>query len=506
MVIGLSQNRIIVILGVGIIITVVLLQVMYAKNAFFNEIIKREGFVDDPATIATCLANIPSNVERVSDTIQQDRKPTMGYIERNILIHKWFRDVCFSGMTDINNFPLSFKEFKSKVMFYPFQLNHDLLCAMCFEQSNSLKDGRDSICKSFNIDSYAIRDQKNNPQFQQNIFQFEAEDSFTRNSSYLLIDNNFYNLYKNTTRIKVANLTATDRTPKTIGMNIVEHSEWFVLSKPVLIYVHMVGIFRVVYDYNISTNIMNSYQSEQFRNAKGSLSETSAIVQYYLFLEIVDEFIDVGNNVLKPVLSQTPLVRADFTTNNLSQLADKINANMIYVYYLKICREIPLVPPQYFASICSFYVQNINDLSSISLGTGTITVPSTLDMTSYITTINVVTSFTTNVGSNPTVGLKVVGLTNEPMFSDQRLNELMSVYTFEGLIITFAFNVITFFLFYTIPNTPEKQIYICRKPINGDSVAGKIFAINRNITPPRNTIIRYDLPNYLDISTRLNIV
>jgi hypothetical protein len=379
-----------------------------------------------------------------------------------------FSKLLLDGTLDTVVHKTALTEMLNRVSFYPYQYNYDMFCDAVNETSLSteLALKRKQVCGVYDLNSLAIDDKctiniNTNPNYK---------------NSLILVDNNFYNIYSKTGEFFSVNsveLVGNKRPdyPRLVRIGIKKVDEEFLLLRPAFVFIPMIGLFSVVYDFNIQDNVMNFYDSEMKSR------------KLYLYIEPVN----AESTVSKPIL---PTVT--FSEQATELLASQLNNSKCTVFYLLQNNMFPAVAPISQACVVTFDIE-IGTISQFDVGK--INSPENI----FIPSIKIIFSKQEGLQVLCKGSSIVLGLNKEKVIS------ILSNYQVRKAIVTFTFNTVTIALFYVNPLTNMTGFFIFRDIATDTPLKDKLFALETNIKDINQMKVSYSLPNLVNIAKSINV-
>jgi hypothetical protein len=376
------------------------------------------------------------------------------------------------------------------MMFYPSTNNYDMLCEKTItdEDDNELVSMQSTVCGEYDIRSYAIQENEYITGFE-NADYFRMHFNTDYKNSSILIDNNFYIIKQNMLSFgsldnaELVDIRHSSGSKTYIAISGSFHP-WFILTRSILIYVNMLGFFRVAYDVIALNNIMNMYVTDS------ELVDTSF---FRLYLEPVPTEING-----KAITLQVPNALDD---NFLRILKLQLASNKCLIYYItndpRTDTIYSLQPPLRFATVMNLTIdeglqQTFNigvDGNEVRNQTYLTSISVTRSPTFFALTINGQDIFKTSPIPNNEEEDKSRA---EKALYEIMNNENKTVIDFN---VAFAFNVYILSVLYHNNQLGKDDIFIYRGQLNG-MYKDRCFALNPNLNFPQ-VRVSYSLPSTL---------
>jgi hypothetical protein len=410
----------------------------------------------------------PHTTEPFLDSNSSDRRliyesppPT-----RNELITTLFAKALTDGSMDTTIQKTALSEFLNRISFYPYQYNYDMFCDAVNQEtlSSAMASKRQQICSVYDLNSLAIQ-QDSNARNQQNY-----------KNSIMLIDNNFYNIYSKTGVFFKSSLieligNIRPELQRIVRLRIINISETFLLLRPAFIFVPMVGLFSIVYDFHNDDNVMNFYDS-QMKN------RTS-----YLYLEPVNS----EKVASKPIL---PMVTFNEQASEL--LKSQFNLTNCTIFYLLQDDSYPAIAPIDQACVASFDIE-LGTISQFDIGNG---------LSSEITFIPSIKILLSNED-----GLQILckGASIVRTLNQEQTKSILRNFQVRKIIVSFSFNTVTCAVFYVNPTSNTSGFFIFRDTPNMITIKDRLFALQTKILNIDQMKVSYCLPDLVSIAKSVNI-
>lgn len=408
--------------------------------------------------------------ERFLDSNSSDRRliydnspPT-----RNELIMPLISKLLVDGTLDTVVQKTAITEMLNRVSFYPYQYNYDMFCDAVNEETltERMANKHRQICSVYDLNSLAIEDQG-------------ATNAITNpnyKNSLILIDNNFYNIYSKTGvffSVISVDLVGNVRPElqRLVRLRIKSISEEFILLRPAFVFVPMMGLFRVVYDFNQIDNVMNFYDSEMTKRTS------------YLYFEPVNT---------QSVASKPILPTVTFIEQATGLLKSQFNYAKCTFFYLLPNNTFPHVSSIDQACVATFDLK-IGTISQFDVGNAQ------SPETKYIPSINILLS--------DQDGLQVLckGSSIIQTFNKERVRTILENFQVRKLIVTCAFNTVTVSVFYMNPMDNTTGICIFREVPSDVSLKDRLFSLQTNILDIDQMKVSYSLPELVNVAKNNNI-
>jgi hypothetical protein len=425
------------------------------------------------AIVLTCIIGLccwkynPVVTEPFLDSNSSDRRlvyenpqPT-----RNELISPLFGKTLTDGSMDISVQKTAWTEFKNRISFYPYQYNYDMFCDAVNQESlsSSMVSKRQQLCSVYDLNSLAIQ-------------QENARNHVNYKNSVVLMDNNFYNIYsKSGVFFSVDSIeligNIRPELQRIVRLRVRNLSETFLLLRPAFIFVPMVGLFSVVYDFQSNDNIMNFYDSQM----KNRVS--------YLYLESVNT---------EKVASKPILPTVNFNEQASSILKSQFNLTNCTIFYLLPDESYQSVPPIDQACIATFDLQT-GTISQFDIGNA----QSSENV--YIPSIKILLS--------KEDGLQILckGASIVKTLNREQTKTILNNFQVRKIIVTFSFNTVTCSIFYLNPTTNQTGFFIFREVPVSITIKDRLFALQTKLVDIDQMTVKYSLPDLVNIAKSVNI-
>lgn len=493
------SNHYIALVGIFVIILCAVIPSIDPKGRFAAAL---ERFADDQPLINN---NIP------------ERQPVFT-AARNVLLYTLFKDFVFNGSLDTSIHVNALQEYKNKTMFYTTSdsTSYDTLCEKTnAEDDKALLQSKADKCTTYDLQALAVREQQIIPGFENSnaMYPRNIDDENAKDAS-IIMDNNFYLLKQNMTKLSRAQLEVvieqtTTGSKQFIAVTLSEMPLWLVMCRPLLVYVSMVGYFRVAYDVRPHNNIMNLFQTNP------SQEDYAFYGAPRLYLEPVPTSFNT-----KPLALQSTEFR--ISNETLDVLKKQLDSNKVILYYISPAKS-SVIPPRNFATVlsCTLHPKKAN---SFSLGTDGINAASATPKVTpppiYEPRIVVQLSssnFQIEVGdtivfkAEPRApSLAQLTTTQEKSAKTAASNVIFdlvtaaSSYQILHFNTAFAFNTYTITIIYRNLMSQQNELFTYRGVLEG-TLADKCFAFNPLLTNDEDMDVSYALPYTIGTALKFNI-
>lgn len=411
------------------------------------------------------------------------------YANRNILIYTIIKNAFFNGGLDTLVHRNSIAELRKKAGFVPFGANYDVICDKTQHNGNAdIKDFQQYECTAYDFQSFAIPETKTIPTFTNSDSIFNMYTDANSINTVINIDNNYYNFTKSITvfrgvdieTVEVQLMPPFSGKKRYISVGLKDGlSPWFVLARPVLLYIEMVGYVKVIYDVLSHTNVMNFYST----SGNGSAQR--------LYLELLPAKIKGRDIVMHKTF--------DLTNERVNLLKSQIEGNNIMMFYLKPSLDAPIAAPLEFATVisCSLNTpqQQEFDLSG----------PVNDAYENKVVLYRSVSDIVIEIGGQPIVSTLASQNDGDSTFASFAANELGKILKSQlvtSVNVIIAFNTVTIIVFYK-DESNQQSLYVYRTVLGG-VLKDKCIAVSSNLTSNNQLPISYIIPSLTDLAIGLN--
>lgn len=372
----------------------------------------------------------------------------------NIL--KTQNNLLYNSMNDLFTNELIKKEFQIKITTF------DIVCQKTAIEDSQLNNDVKNVCKILYPSQFAELDRSIIPTFINNIDS--TIDTLVNPNSYILINNNEYQiLYKNIS-LKKFNVKY-DSNNNIVALTFLTPQPYLSLLRPYIVELPRIGFFQVIYDVQPDINIMNSLQGEEKT----------------LFLQRLPS--SPNGNADDIVMNYEGTSSQDLT-NIPSFLSTFESLQYMKILYIDF-KKYGVLPSEY-SNIMTIYIDK--DMMSKNFSPMRINSGKPLPF--------VVQSIGISASNN------IMSLTIDEVDYNGELEDMQKLTTSEEvtdyhIIINFAFNVVTVYMFYIADN--DTKVFIKRIPIydNEGLPDTKVFFHYKNKADQINYYVNF-VPSVLD--------
>jgi hypothetical protein len=373
-------------------------------------------------------------------------------------------DPLFNGFYDKSVSGLAYHVLKERYSFVPFRMNYDVFCEKVNSDDASIQEAQQQTCATYDINKFSVSSPVQNLK----------TGGFEFNSSVTIFDNNYYNLCKldnfdlGTVR-SIAPINAVLSSTSYIALLAVQFEDVplaLITLQPCLLYVSLIGYFRIVYDVFQDTNIFNKFDSN---NSAGTL-----------YLEPLPKHV-----AEKEVNLQTTVALTD--NQRVQQIYSQMKTGNSKVYFLRQQKAMPVIISPKYPVVASITLKS-GMIKNFGIGPS----QNDIDVNTYIANTSI---FYT--------GQKLVVYADSvATFSSTFLDSILSEGVVTNLVVSFCLNTVTVACSY---NHGDKKSFYLERSCLGGAQKDKCFAISKTYLQNDQIKISYLLTDYHQLATSWNI-